>query len=90
MPVPGTIRKASATLLEENAHARQVAHRIRDKDIEQLLDELATILGQIARLTDHDDTSTERVRTYVNDSGVLLQLELFSAASDRMAYQSNT
>ena len=89
-PVPGMIRNASRSLLKENAHARQVAHRVRDPLIEGLLDELATILDQIAKATDEDDrTSTEKLRTYVNDSGVLLQLEIMSAASDRVAELPN-
>lgn len=89
-PVPGTIRNASLNLLKENAHARQVAHRVRDPLIEGLLDELATILDQIAKASDEDDhISTQRLRTYVNDSGVLLQLEIMSAASDRVAELPN-
>ena len=85
-PMPGPIREASRNLLRENPHARQVAGRIEDPRIEELVGQLEGILREIAQLSDTGDSTTiDRIRAYVNNSGVLLQLEIFSSASDRMA-----
>ncbi len=85
-PMPAPIREASRNLLRENSHARLVAGRIEDPRIQELVGQLEGILREIAQLSDTGDTrNLERIRAYVNESGVLLQLEIFSAASDRLA-----
>ncbi|HET6372894.1 MAG TPA: hypothetical protein VFG76_06285 [Candidatus Polarisedimenticolia bacterium] len=78
------LRTASRGLLRENPHARQVADKIDDPRIEELVKRLQGVLEEIARLSvPADGRSIDRIRSYVNDSGVLMQLEIMSATSDR-------
>ncbi len=74
-----SLSQASRVLLRENPTAREVAREIADRRLQQLVDELETILGQISTLQDAGAGQADRIRTYVNNSGVLEQLEVLSA-----------
>lgn len=80
-----SLSQASRRLLQENPAAREVAREIADRRLQDLVSELESILGQISRLPDSGTGHVDRIRTYVNNSGVLEQLELLSAAPSRMA-----
>lgn len=82
------LRQASRTLLEENSYARRVAGEIEDQRLEELLDDLGRILREISLLTEPGDTrAIDRIRAYVNNSGVLDQLEILSTPVERLASQ---
>jgi putative zinc finger protein len=80
------LRAASGNLLRENRLARTVAGQVADRRLEDLVGQLETILRQISRLSDQGDQATiDRIRAYVNNSGVLEQLEILSTAPQRVA-----
>jgi len=80
------LRQASRTLLEENSYARLVAGEIEDQRLEELLDDLGRILREISTLTQPGDTrAVDRIRTYLNNSGLLDQLEILSTPVGRIA-----
>jgi hypothetical protein len=80
-----SLSQASTTLLQENPEARRVAREVADRRLQELVAELETILGQIVQL--HDAVQADRIRTYVNNSGVLEQLEILSAQPHRLAQE---
>ena len=80
------LRNASIDLLRENRAARRIAGEIADPRLDELLAQLETILREISRLSDPNDSGTvERIRNQVNDSGLLDQLEILSAEPARVA-----
>ena len=80
-----SLSQASRALLQENPTAREVARQIADRRLQQLVDELETILSQISTIQDAGASQADRIRTYVNNSGVLEQLEVLSAVPERLA-----
>ena len=82
----GVLREASLNLLAESRRARKVADQIADPRIEEIMVRLEGILRDITRLSEEGDAaSMDRIKTRMHDSGVLLQLEIMSVASDRIA-----
>ncbi len=82
----GFLREASLDLLAESRRARKVANRIADPRIEEIMGRLEGILRDITRLSAAGDAaSMDRIKARMHDSGVLLQLEIMSVASDRIA-----
>jgi hypothetical protein len=77
---PLSLSEASRRLLQENPAAREVAREIADRRLQDLVGELEVLLGQISRLPASETGHVERIRTYLNNSGVLEQLELLRAA----------
>lgn len=75
-----SLSEASRRLLQENPAARQVAREIADRRLQDLVGELEVLLGQISRLPETESGHVERIRTYLNNSGLLEQLELMGAA----------
>ena len=83
-----TLAAASTNLLRETKSARRVAGQLRDPRIEELLGQVETLLKEIARLSEQEDSTTiNRIRSEVNDSGVLDQLELLSFVPARVAQE---
>jgi len=82
------VREASNNLLRETKAARRVAGQISDPRIEDLLAQVETLLGEIARLSDSGDATTvNRIKNEVHESGVLDQLELLSFPAPRVAQE---
>jgi hypothetical protein len=82
----GVLREASLVLLAESRRAQKVADRIADPRIEEIMVRLEGILRDITRLSEAGDAaSMDRIKARMHDSGVLLQLEMMSVASDRIA-----
>jgi hypothetical protein len=75
-----SLSEASRRLLQENPAARPVAREIADRRLQDLVEELEVLLGQISRLPQTESGHVERIRTYLNNSGLLEQLELMGAA----------
>ncbi|HKY32067.1 MAG TPA: hypothetical protein VJV23_05980 [Candidatus Polarisedimenticolia bacterium] len=85
------LSQASRTLLRENPAARRVARQIADQRLQDLVEEIESILSQISRLPQGEQDGLDRLRTYVNNSGVLEQLEVLSAVPHgRLPERSNT
>jgi hypothetical protein len=82
----GVLREASLVLLAESRRARNVADRIADPRIDEIMVRLEGILRDITRLSEAGDAaSMDRIKARMRDSGVLDQLEIMSVASDRIA-----
>ncbi len=82
-PESETLRRVSRTLLRESRHARQVAEKIDDRSLADLVGRLKGILEQIALMTDQNGvTALDQIRTQVNNSGVLVELEILSSTGE--------
>jgi hypothetical protein len=83
-----TLAAASTNLLRETTSARKVAGQLQDQRIEELLGQVESLLKEIARLSEPEDPTTiNRIKTEMNDSGVLDQLELMSFVPARIAQE---
>ena len=82
------LREASITLLGETRAAKRVAGQLADPHIKELMTRVEGILTELSQLSDKGDVATvNRIRTEVNDSGVLTQLELLSTGPARLAQE---
>ena len=82
------LREASITLLGETRAAKRVAGQLADPRIKDLMTRVEGILTELSQLSDKGDPATvDRIRTEVNNSGVLTQLELLSTGPARLAQE---
>jgi len=80
------LRQASRSLAKENTLARRVAGEVADQRLEDLVTELGNIMIEISHLSGPGDTTTmNRIRTYLDTSGLLDRLEIISAGDQRFA-----
>lgn len=85
------LKDASRTLLRETRSARVVAGRLADPRIEDLLGQVEGLLREISRLSDSGDATTvERIRSEVNNSGILVRLDLMTGTHDQPGERSRT
>jgi hypothetical protein len=83
-----SLRKASLTLLRETTAARRIAGQMADPRIEELLAQVEGLLKEISRLSGTaDPTTVNRIRSELNSSGVLTQLELLSTGPAHLAQE---
>ena len=82
------LRAASITLVGETRAAKRVAGQLADPRIKDLLIQVEGILTELSQLSGKGDLATlDRIRTEVNNSGVLTQLELLSTGPARLAQE---
>ncbi|HET9480787.1 MAG TPA: hypothetical protein VFP98_03450, partial [Candidatus Polarisedimenticolia bacterium] len=86
VPASPGLKQASIGLLRDTKLARQVAGELDDERLQTLVAEIESVMREIASLSGSDDSeSIDRVRAYLNNSGVLDQLEVMRMAPARLA-----